>query len=106
VESLILAGGNGQIAPAGTEFTLALTVRASNQDRDPVAGAWVVYTITDDGRTGTRFVGVDQTPTVTTSSSGDAVSSKLIAGHTPGFVTVTATSNGKAVTFLLVVSPS
>lgn len=106
VESLILAGGNGQIAPAGTEFTLALTVRASNQDRDPVEGAWVVYTITDDGRTGTRFVGVDQTPTVTTSSSGDAVSSKLIAGHTPGFVTVAATSNGKAVTFLLVVSPS
>lgn len=106
VDSLLLAGGNGQIAPAGTEFTLALTARASNQDRDPVEGAWVVYTITDDGGTGTRFVGTDQTPTVTTSSGGEAVSSKVIAGNTSGFVTVTATSNGKAVTFLLVVTPS
>ena len=106
VEYLSLIAGNGQFAPAGTEFTHPLTARTSNQDEEPVAGAWVTYTITDDGGTGTRFVGTEQMPTVTTNAEGDAVSAKLIAGNTSGFVTVTATSNGKALTFLLVVMPS
>lgn len=106
VEYLLLIDGNGQLAPEGAEFTHPLTARTSNQDRDPVEGAWVVYTITDDGGTGTRFVGADQAPTVTTNSSGDAVSPKLVAGNASGFVTVTATSNGKALTFVLVVIPS
>jgi len=103
VEHLALIDGQGQLAPEGTEFPLPLTARASNQGQDPVKDAWVTYTITDDGGTGTRFVETDQIPTVTTNSNGDAVSPKLIAGHTSGFVRVTATSNGKAATFILIV---
>jgi len=104
VAHLSLIDGQGQLAPEGTEFPHPLTVRTSNQDRNPVEDAWVTYTITDDGGTGTRFVGADQAPTVTTNSQGDAVSPKLRAGNKSGFVTVTATSNGKTVTFILIVA--
>lgn len=103
VEHLSVIAGQGQIAPEGTEFPLPLTARTLNQDRNPVEGAWVTYTIIDDRETGTRFIGDDQTPTATTNSQGDAVSPKLIAGNRFGFVTVTATSNGKSVTFIIVV---
>ncbi|WP_338497864.1 trypsin-like peptidase domain-containing protein [Pseudomonas sp. WP18] len=103
VEHLSVVTGQGQIAPEGTEFPLPLTARTLNQDRNPVEGAWVTYTIIDDRETGTRFVGDDQTPTATTNSQGDAVSPKLIAGDQYGFVTVTATSNGKTATFIIIV---
>lgn len=103
VEHLSVITGQGQIAPEGTEFPLPLTARTLNQGRDPVEGAWVTYTIIDDRETGTRFVGADQTPTATTNRNGDAVSPKLIAGNRYGFVTVTATSNGKAATFIIIV---
>ncbi|UZE07796.1 trypsin-like peptidase domain-containing protein [Pseudomonas corrugata] len=103
VEHLSVIAGHGQFASEGTEFALPLTTRTSNQDQDPVEAAWVTYTITNDGGTGTLFVGADQTPTATTSSHGDAVSPKLIAGNKIGFVTVIATSNGKSVTFTLIV---
>ncbi|MCD4531009.1 trypsin-like peptidase domain-containing protein [Pseudomonas sp. C3-2018] len=103
VEHLAVITGQGQIAPEGTEFPLPLTARALNQDLHPIEAAWVTYTIIDDRETGTRFVGDDQTPTATTNSDGNAVSPKLIAGNRSGFVTVTATSNGKAVTFIIIV---
>ncbi|WP_413794543.1 MULTISPECIES: trypsin-like serine peptidase [unclassified Pseudomonas] len=103
VEHLSVITGQGQIAPEGTEFPLPLTARTLNQDRNPVEGAWVTYTIIDDRETGTRFVGDDQTPTATSNSQGDAVSPKLIAGDQYGFVTVTATSNGKTATFIIIV---
>jgi V8-like Glu-specific endopeptidase len=103
VEQLTVIDGQGQITPEGTEFADPLTTRASNRDRDPVEDAWVTYTITDDGGTGTRFVGVDQAPTVTTSSQGDAVSPKLTAGNKRGLVKISAASNGKAVSFILIV---
>lgn len=103
VEQLTVIDGQGQITPEGTEFADPLTTRASNRDRDPVEDAWVTYTITDDGGTGTRFVGVDQAPTVTTSSQGDAVSPKLTAGNKRGLVKISAASNGKAASFILIV---
>ncbi|BBP59897.1 trypsin-like peptidase domain-containing protein [Pseudomonas sp. St316] len=103
VEQLTVIDGQGQIAPEDTEFSDPLTVRTWNQDRDPVEDAWVTYTITDDGGTGSRFVGADQAPTVMTNSNGDAVSPKLIAGNKRGLVKVTASANGRAATFILIV---
>ncbi|MFI9630359.1 hypothetical protein [Streptomyces sp. NPDC052042] len=78
---------NGQKAAAGSAFANRLTVTARDADNgSPLAGLHVLFTVS--GATGSRFSGHDESVEVVTDAQGTATAPELIAGPTPGPVTI------------------
>ncbi|MDP9782007.1 trypsin-like serine peptidase [Pseudomonas fluorescens] len=101
VQSLQVQAGNLQVAPVGSRFPNPLTARAKDPLDAAVVGADVTFAVADDGGTGTRFDGDDQTPIVQTNAEGDATSPTLVAGSRTGVLQVTAMSSDRTATFFL-----
>ncbi|MFD6241961.1 lytic transglycosylase domain-containing protein [Streptomyces diastaticus] len=82
--------GEGTLsAPAGERFADRPAVRAERAGQKPAAKAKVSFTVA--GKTGTTFEDGTTTAVVTTGSDGVAKAPALLAGGTPGALTVKAT---------------
>ncbi|MEV6228006.1 hypothetical protein AB0L88_09035 [Saccharopolyspora shandongensis] len=108
IDSLTATGSLTQDAEPNQEFAKALEVKATKAGH-PVAGVPVTFTISDPDKTGTHFQGSGKpiSKTATTDADGIATAPSVVAGATPGTVTVTATATDgttpHTVTFTLTV---
>jgi protocatechuate 3,4-dioxygenase beta subunit len=102
----IAAGaGAAQSTTVGTEFPIRLAVTVTDANRNPVAGAVVVFAAPARGASG-RF-GAARTAKVITDADGVAVAPTFTAGAEPGGFVVTARVRGaaRAAAFALVAGP-
>lgn len=88
---LTATSGGGQNAPASEAFQSALIAQVTDANGNPVAGERVTFTAPASGASG-RFFGGGASESVTTSSSGFAVTSAFTANSIVGTYDVTATS--------------
>lgn len=96
-------GGGGQVAHPGDRFLAPLTVSATGPRGEPAVGVPVRFQVLAGAAT---FESGSAVADVVTGAAGRASSPPLVAGATPGAVTVRATSPGSpAVSFTLTVTP-
>jgi len=87
--NITITGGNYQLAPAGTQLPVALTVQVTDQYGNPVAGVSVAFT---DGGAGGFF----SNPNPGFSDGSGTVTQVYTLPAVPGGVTITATATGVA----------